>query len=81
MSNAYMERGNEFLQFEDVYKHYHHDVYCFLLSMSRNPQVADELTQETFYRALKGIHKFKGGMFPEDVAMPDCEEYLSVLCG
>ena len=60
MSNAYMERGNEFLQFEDVYKHYHHDVYCFLLSMSRNPQVADELTQETFYRALKGIHKFKG---------------------
>ena len=48
------------MQFEDVYKHYHHDVYCFLLSMSRNPQVADELTQETFYRALKGIRKFKG---------------------
>ena len=47
------------MQFEDVYKHYHHDVYCFLLSMSRNPQVADELTQETFYRALKGIRKFK----------------------
>lgn len=48
------------LRFEDVYKRYHREVYYFLLSLSQNPQIAEELTQETFYRALKNIDKFKG---------------------
>ena len=48
------------LQFEDVYKLYYRDVYYFLLSLSGNPQTAEELTQETFYRALQNIHRFKG---------------------
>lgn len=38
------------LRFEDVYKRYYRDYY--LLSLSGNPQIAEELTQETFYRAL-----------------------------
>lgn len=48
------------MRFEDVYKYYYHDVYCFLLAMSKSPETAEEITQETFYRALKSIHKFKG---------------------
>lgn len=48
------------MQFEDVYKLYYRDVYYFLLSLSCDPEIAEELTQETFYRALIGIHKFKG---------------------
>lgn len=48
------------MKFEDVYKQYYCDVYYFLLSMSSNPELAEELTQETFYRALANIHRFKG---------------------
>lgn len=48
------------MQFEDVYKLYYRDVYYFLLSLSGDPQLAEELTQETFYRALRNIYKFKG---------------------
>lgn len=48
------------MKFEDVYKQYYRDVYYFLLSMSGNPELAEELTQETFYRALTNIHRFKG---------------------
>lgn len=43
------------MNFEDVYKRYYRDVYYFLLSMSSNPELSEELTQETFYRALKNI--------------------------
>ncbi|MEZ3436014.1 MAG: RNA polymerase sigma factor [Lachnospiraceae bacterium] len=46
--------------FEDVYKQYYRDVYYFLLSICSNPELAEELTQETFYRALKNIDRFKG---------------------
>lgn len=48
------------MEFEDIYKRYYKDVYYFLLSMSSNPELSEELTQETFYRAFKNIHKFKG---------------------
>lgn len=47
------------MEFEDIYKRYYKDVYYFLLSMSSNPELSEELTQETFYRAFKNIHKFK----------------------
>lgn len=48
------------MEFEEVYKLYYKDVYYFLLSLSSNAQTAEELTQETFYLALKNINKFKG---------------------
>jgi len=35
-------------------------VYYFVLSISRNAKVAEEITQETFFRALKNIDKFRG---------------------
>ena len=46
--------------FEEVYKRYYRDVNYYLLSLSSNPQTAEDLTQETFYKALKNIHRFKG---------------------
>lgn len=48
------------MEFEDIYKRYYRDVYYFLLSMTSNPELSEELTQETFYRALMNIHRFKG---------------------
>ncbi|RDW15885.1 RNA polymerase sigma factor [Oceanobacillus chungangensis] len=47
-------------EFEDIYKRYFRDVYSFVLMLSRNEKIAEEITQETFFKALKSIDKFKG---------------------
>lgn len=46
--------------FQKVYDLYFKDVYKYALSLSRNPQVAEEITQETFFKALKSIDSFRG---------------------
>lgn len=44
----------------DIYQQYAKSVYRFLLSKTRNEDLAEELTQETFYQAIKSINKFDG---------------------
>lgn len=46
--------------FQEVYDLYFRDVYKYALSLSRDPQAAEEITQETFFKALKGIDSFRG---------------------
>lgn len=46
--------------FEELYQRFFKDVYLFVLSMSRDPHTAEEITQETFFRALKEMRHFKG---------------------
>lgn len=48
------------MQFEEIYARYYKEVYYYLLSLDGNRDTAEELTQETFFRAMKAIHKFKG---------------------
>lgn len=48
------------MDFEEMYQMYFRDVYLFILAMSGNPHIAEEITQETFYKALKNIGRFKG---------------------
>lgn len=45
---------------EELYKEYSKLVYNYLYSLCRNKDTAEELTQETFYRAIKGVDNFKG---------------------
>jgi RNA polymerase sigma-70 factor (ECF subfamily) len=45
---------------EQIYEQYFQDVYLFALSLSRNTQIAEEITQETFVKAIKSINQFKG---------------------
>ncbi|MEO4055177.1 RNA polymerase sigma factor [Solibacillus sp. CAU 1738] len=47
-------------EFESIYNQYFRDVYSFVLSISRNEKIAEEITQETFFKALKSIDNFKG---------------------
>ncbi|MGC6769405.1 RNA polymerase sigma factor [Enterococcus sp. LJL128] len=46
--------------FETVYMEHFADVYRFILSLCRDEQLAEEITQETFFKALKKIDEFKG---------------------
>ena len=44
---------------EQIYLSHARTVYAFLLTKTQNPDLAEELTQETFYQAVKSIHRFK----------------------
>ncbi len=44
---------------EQIYKEYFGTVYKYLYCLTHNEDIAEELTQETFYRAIKSIHNFK----------------------
>ena len=46
-------------EFEAVYQQYFSRVYRFLLGLSGNAHIADELTQETFLRALVAIGTYR----------------------
>ena len=46
--------------FQEVYDLYFKDVYKYALSLSRDPDIAEEVTQETFFKALKNIGSFRG---------------------
>ena len=47
-------------EFEEVYRLYFRDVYRYCLALCRDEQIAEEVTQETFFKALKAIDKFDG---------------------
>ena len=48
------------MDFEEMYRLYFRDVYLFILAMSRSSDTADEITQETFFKALKNSGKYRG---------------------
>lgn len=43
---------------EEIYQEYARTVYKYLLSKTHDEDLAEELTQETFYQALKSIDRF-----------------------
>ena len=43
-----------------VYREHARTVYKFLLAQCHDPQLAEELTQETFYQAVRSIDRFDG---------------------
>ena len=48
------------MDFEEIYNAYFKDIYLFILAMSKNAEIAEEITQETFFKALKEIKHFRG---------------------
>ena len=48
------------MDIEKLYQEYFSVVYKYILSLSRDPLTAEEITQETFFKALKKIGSFRG---------------------
>ena len=46
--------------FEAIYKEHFLNVYRYVLSLCRNESLAEEITQEAFYKALNGMDRFDG---------------------
>lgn len=47
-------------EIEQIYEKYYTVIYKYLLCLTKNPDIAEELTQETFYKMIKKIDTFKG---------------------
>lgn len=47
-------------EIEKAYTQYAKDVYRYLFSLSHDKELAEELTQETFFRAMQTIHNYDG---------------------
>ena len=45
---------------EQLYNTYFNDVYLYILRLSGNAHVAEEITSDTFFKAMKSIDKFRG---------------------
>lgn len=48
------------MDFSELYNVYVDDVYRYMLSLCKNKHIAEDITSETFLKAIKSIDKFKG---------------------
>lgn len=46
--------------FDKIYAEYYSEVYKFVLTLCQNHTLAEEITQESFFKALKSIDSFNG---------------------
>ena len=46
--------------FEQLYETYFNDVYLYILRLSGNEHIAEEITSDTFFKAMKSIDSFRG---------------------
>ena len=46
--------------FDQIYQNCFDPVYRYVLSISENPAVAEEITQETFFKAMRSLDQFQG---------------------
>lgn len=44
----------------EIYEQYGNDVYRYLICLTKNEELSEELTQETFYQAVKSLKRFDG---------------------
>lgn len=45
---------------EEVYKAYFRDIYLYILGLSKNEHIAEEVTEETFFRVVAALPGFRG---------------------
>lgn len=48
------------MPFEELYKENYNIVYGYLFSLCKNPSLSEELTAETFFKALKNYKQYNG---------------------
>lgn len=47
-------------EFEKIYIRYFSDVFLFLKKLSKDEGIAEEITSETFFKAMRSIDSFRG---------------------
>ena len=54
-----MKRGGRVMEFEQIYNTYFKSVYHYIRKLSGDEHVAEEITSETFLKAMKSIGDFR----------------------
>jgi RNA polymerase sigma-70 factor (ECF subfamily) len=47
-------------EFDDIYKTYFNDVYLYIRKLSNDENIAEEITSESFFKAMRSIDRFRG---------------------
>lgn len=67
-------------EFEEIYSTYFSDVFRYIRKLSGDDHIAEEVTAETFFKAMRSIHSFRGDC---DIRVWLCQiaknSYLSYL--
>ena len=45
---------------EEIYNNYYTDLFWYDFALSKNAHIAEDITQETFMKAIKAVDRFKG---------------------
>ncbi len=49
------------MEFDEIYERYFNDVFLYVRRLSKgNEQLAEEITSEVFFKAIRGIDRFRG---------------------
>ena len=48
------------MEFDQIYSTYFKSVYLYVMQLSGNEHIAEELTSETFFKAINSIDSFRG---------------------
>ena len=62
------------MDFERIYRMYFKDVFLYLRALSADTDTAEEITQETFVKALRSIDTFDGSK--DIMAVYDRQKYI-----
>lgn len=55
-----MKGGGNDMDFEEIYRNYFNDVFVYIRKLSGDENIAEEITSQTFFKALSSINKFRG---------------------
>lgn len=55
-----VEGGEKVTEFEQIYRDYFNDVFLYILRLSGNRDIAEEITSETFFKAMRSVGAFRG---------------------
>ena len=47
-------------EFEQIYRDYFNDVFLYIRRLSNNEHIAEEITSETYYKAMHSVDSFRG---------------------
>lgn len=55
-----MKGGGNAMEFEQIYQTYFSDVFLYIRRLSGDEHIAEEITSETFFKAMQSIETFRG---------------------
>lgn len=55
-----MKGGGSVTEFEKIYQEYFKDVFLFAKRISGDEHIAEEITSDTFFKAMRSLDSFRG---------------------